>query len=94
MLRQEPFDPLLFLERQLKLTVRLDETGSILVHGVSCLSAEKQRQVRWVVRTYAGLLRLQLNASKPELRPSVRKLMAQGKVEIKNGRYYLKEWAW
>jgi len=91
MLRQEPFDPLLFLERQLKLRVRLDETGSILVHGVSYLSAEKQRQVRWVVRTYAGLLRLQLNASKPELRPSVRKLMAQGKVEIKNGRYYLKE---
>ena len=92
MLRQEPpFDPLIFLERQLLLTVRLDEDGSrILVYGVSGLYPRKQRQVTWVVRTYAGLLRLQLNASKPELRPSVRKLMAQGKVGIKNGRYYLR----
>ncbi|MEF8942524.1 MAG: hypothetical protein V5B78_06975 [Desulfohalobiaceae bacterium] len=45
MLSQEPFDPLIILERQLKLTVRRDEAGSILVYGVSYLSAEKQRQV-------------------------------------------------
>lgn len=91
MLTQEPFDPLIFLERQLLLTVRLDESGNILVYGVSGLSPGKRRQVSWVVRTYAGLLRLQLKASKPELRPSVRKLMAQGKVGIKKGRYYLRE---
>lgn len=91
MLTQEPFDPLIFLERQLLLTVRLDESGNILVYGVSGLSPVKRRQVSWVVRTYAGLLRLQLKASKPELRPSVRKLMAQGKVGIKKGRYYLRE---
>ena len=90
MLRQEPFDPLIFLERQLLLTVRMEETGTILVYGISKLHSNKQKQVSWTVRTYAGLLRLQLNASKPELRPSVQKLMAQGKVGIKNGRYYLR----
>ena len=81
MLKEEPFDPLIFLERQLLLTVRLDEAGSILVYGVSALSSAKKKQVSWVVRTYAGLLRLQLKASRPELRPSVQKLMAQQGVE-------------
>ena len=56
MLKEEPFDPLMFLERQLLLTVRLDEDGSILVYGVSALSSAKKKQVSWVVRTYAGLL--------------------------------------
>jgi hypothetical protein len=91
MLKEEPFDPLKFLEHQLLLTVRLDEDGSrILVYGVSGLSPGKRKQVTWVVRTYAGLLRLQLKASKPELRPSVRKLLAQGKVAIKDGKYHLR----
>lgn len=69
------------------LTVRLDEAGRILLYGMSGLHPRKKGQATWVVRTYEGLLRLQLDATKPELRPSVRKLMAQGKVEIVNGRY-------
>lgn len=69
MLKEESFDPLIFLERQLQLTARLDQGGSILVCGVSGLSAEKKKQVSWVMRTYTSLLSLQLNASKPKLRP-------------------------
>jgi hypothetical protein len=90
MLKRVPFDPLKFLEHQLLLTVRLDEASTILVYGASSLAPRRQQQVTWIVRTHAGLLRLQLYAYRPELRPSVRKLMAQGKVEIVNERYRVK----
>jgi len=61
-----------------------------VLDGLAALPEEKQRQARNVVRAYPRLLELQLDAPKRELRPSVRKLMAQGKVEIVNGRYRVK----
>ena len=91
MLRQEPFDPLKFLERILHLKVHYSKRGThIVLDGVAALPEEKQRQAWWVVRTYKRLLQIQLDAPKREMRPSVRKLLAQGKVTIKNGRYFLR----
>ena len=88
MLRRKPFDPLLFLERTLELRVYYSKTGShIVLDGIAALSEDKQRQARQVVRLYPRILELQMDAPKRELRSSIRKLLAQGKVEIVNGRY-------
>ena len=43
---------------------------------------------------YPRILELQMDAPKRELRPSIRKLMAQGKVKIVKGRYRVKGKAW
>ena len=86
-----PFDPLLFLERTLRLKVFYSKRGThIVLHGLAALSKERQRQARWVVAHYPWILELQLDAPTRELRPSIRKLMAQGKVEIVKGRYRVK----
>ena len=91
MLRQEPFDPLKFLERTLRLDVYYSKRGThIVLEGLAALPEEKQHQAWWVVRTYKKLLQVQLDAPKREMRPSVRKLLAQGKVAIKDGKYYLR----
>lgn len=37
--------------------------------------------------TYEGLLRMQLDAPRRELRPSLQKLIAQGRLSIGNDRY-------
>lgn len=88
MLRQEPFAPLKFLERTLRLHVHYSKRGiHIVLDGLAALAEEKQRQAQNVVRSYPRLLELQLDAPKGELRPSVRKLLAQGKVETVDGRY-------
>ena len=83
------FDPLGFLERQLRLKVELARSGKILLYGLNGLSAQKRRQAFKVVHVYDKLLRMQLDAPKPELRPSVNKLLAQGKIVIKDGKYVL-----
>lgn len=61
-----------------------------MLDGLAALPEEKQQQARNVVRVYPKLLELQLDAPKRELRPSIRKLLAQGKVEIVKGRYRMK----
>lgn len=86
MLTQKPFDPLLFLERTLELKVYYSKRGThIVLDGLAALPEEKQRQARNVVSAYPRLLELQLDAPKRELRPSVHKLLAQGKVGIVRG---------
>ena len=42
-----------------------------------------------MVKVYDKLLRMQLDAPKRELRPSVNKLLAQGKIVIKDKKYVL-----
>jgi hypothetical protein len=87
MLRRDPFDPLHYLERTIRVKVRLREDGRIVLDGLHRLSQQNRRRAAWVLRTYDRLLRLQLDAPKPELRPSVRKLLAQGKLRIVEGKY-------
>ncbi len=85
--KQRPFDPLRFLQGYMRLEVSLDIRGNIVVDGRSRLEPEHWKQVRWVLNTYDKLLRMQLDAPDKELRPSVRKLLAQGKIVIRGGRY-------
>jgi hypothetical protein len=87
MLRRDPFDPLHYLERAIRVKVRLEKGGRIVLDGLGRLSQQNRRRAMWVLRTYEKLLRLQLDAPKPELRPSIRKLIAQGKLRIVNGTY-------
>jgi hypothetical protein len=83
------FDPLRFLEVQLRLQVTLGRDGKILLHGLNDLSPKRRQQAFKVVKIYDKLLRMQLDAPTRELRPSVNKLLAQGKVVIKNKKYVL-----
>ena len=83
------FDPLRFLEVQLRLQVKLDQNGKILLYGLNDLSAKRRQQAFKVVKVYDKLLRMQLDAPTRELRPSVNKLLAQGKIVIKNKKYVL-----
>ena len=89
-MRRTPiFDPLRYLEHQLLLKVHLAPNGRILLYGMSDLSAERRQQAMKVLEAYDKLLRMQLDAPATELRPSVNKLLAQGKIIIKHGKYIL-----
>ena len=81
------FDPLRLLEHQLLLNVYQGQDGGIYLQGIGSLPHRKRKQAKWVLDNYEGLLRLQLDAPKKRLRPSVQKLLAQGKIRIVNGRY-------
>ncbi|MFO7801705.1 MAG: hypothetical protein R6V55_05375 [Desulfovermiculus sp.] len=83
------FDPLRFLEVQLRLQVKLAPNGKIHLYGLNDLSAKRRQQAFKVVQVYDKLLRMQLDAPTRELRPSVNKLLAQGKIVIKNKKYVL-----
>ena len=84
MLTRKPFDPLLFLERTLELRVYYFKRGNhIVLDGLAALPEEKQNQARQVVRMYPRILELQMDTQKLGLRPSIRKLMAQGKVRAR-----------
>jgi hypothetical protein len=78
------FDPLFFLQRELRLKVWINRQERILLDGLGRLGPDKRRQALWVVNTYDKLLRLQL---KDPGRPSVYKLIAQGKLKIQRGRF-------
>jgi hypothetical protein len=56
--------------------VQLGQNGKILLYGLNVLSAKRQQQAFNVVKVYDKLLRMQLDAPKPELRPSVNELLA------------------
>lgn len=47
----------------------------------------KRRHVWQVVKMYDKLLRIQLDAPNEGMRPSVRKLLAQGKIKAEDGMY-------
>jgi len=84
-----PFDPLQFLQSEMRLSLDLDSKGNILVEGMNHLLPHQYKQAKAVLKTYDKLLRLQLNAPSKRMRPSVRKLLAQGKIEIRAGVYVL-----
>ena len=85
-----PFDPLQFLY-SLRLDVRIGKNGKIVLDGMQPLPKERRREALWVVRIYDKLLRMQLEAPHEGMRPSVRKLMAQGKIKVEEGRYVMGE---
>jgi hypothetical protein len=82
-----PFDPLQFLEQDLGLEIRLNSKGQIVADGFFLLPLERREQAENVMRIYHRLLLMQLDAPKRSMRPSVRKLLAQGKIEIVNRKY-------
>lgn len=51
------------------------------------LAPRHRKRAKWVLDTYDRLLDMQLDAPKRKVRPSVRKLLAQGKIVIRGGRY-------
>ena len=81
-----PFDPLKYLN-SLRLDVRLDKEGKIVLDGMKNVPGHKRHQVWHVVKEYDKLLRMQLDAPNEGMRPSVRKLLAQGKLKTKDGKY-------
>jgi len=85
------FDPLRFLEVQLRLQVTVGQNGKIMLYGLNDLSAKRRQQAFKVVKVYDKLLRMQLDAPTSELRPSVNKLLAQGKIVIKKKKYKLNQ---
>ena len=85
-----PFDQLKLLH-SMRLDVELDSKGQITVHGMRFLEPDKAQQARNVLQIYDKLLRMQLDAPSKTMRPSVRKLLALGKVEIRGGIYVLPE---
>ena len=58
---------------------------------VNYLLPHQHKQAKAVLKTYDKLLRLQLAAPSKRMRPSVRKLLAQGKIEIRSGQYVLSD---
>ena len=82
-----PFDPLQYLEYELRLDLSLDSQGGIVVKGMWSLHPHQNQKVQVILKTYDKLLRLQLDAPSRKIRPSVRKLLAQGKIAIRDGQY-------
>ncbi len=89
MIGRSLFDPLIFLERELRLEVIMEPNGHIRLEGLGRIPANKRRKAMKVVKTYKELLRLQLDVSDKKMRPSVQKLIAQGKIRLEKG-YYVK----
>ena len=82
------FDPLFFLEYDLRLDVSLEGNGHIRLDGLNSIPAHQRRMAMNTVRIYKGLLSMQLDAPR-RMRPSVQKLIAQGKIRLEKG-YYVK----
>lgn len=82
-----PFDPLRFLQVEYSLELSLDSSGNIVADGMRSLYPHQKNKAKAVLSTYGKLLRLQLDAPSRSMRPSVRKLLAQGKIEIRGGQY-------
>jgi hypothetical protein len=81
-----PFDPLSYLE-SLYLDLFLDPSGNVVAEGMWSLEPHQKKKAKTILRIYDKLLRLQLDAPSESMRPSVRKLLAQGKIEIRDGQY-------
>lgn len=85
------FDPHLYLEYELRLDISLDSKGNVIAKGIWSLLPHQQKKARAVLKTYDRLLKLQLDPPNKRMRPSVRKLLAQGKIEIRDGQYVTRE---
>ncbi|HMB30626.1 MAG TPA: hypothetical protein VKN82_02245 [Desulfohalobiaceae bacterium] len=80
------FDPLFFLEYDLRLTVSLEGNGYIRLDGLRILPAHQRRMTMKYIRIYKGLLCMQQDAPR-RMRPSLQKLIAQGKIRLEKGQY-------
>jgi hypothetical protein len=78
------FDPLHFLQRNLKCQVVLDKQGEVRLSFAFKQQQPTILKARKVLQAYRGLLKFQLENGGA----SVRKLMAQGKLKIEGGRFY------
>lgn len=58
-----------------------------MLEGLFRLPLDKRRQAQNVLKIYNKLLLMQLDAPSRSMRPSVRKLLAQGKIMIVDGKY-------
>lgn len=67
MFKGNPFDPLNYLERQLRLRVNHSKDDRILVGGLSRLPEHRKEKAVWVVNNYKELLKMQLDAESNEL---------------------------
>ena len=84
-------EPLKFLERILHLDVYYSKRRThIVLDGLNALTKKKQHQAWWVIITYKKLLQVQLDSPKRKMRPSVRKMLAQGKLKFVNRGYRVK----
>jgi len=79
------FDPLLYLENELRCRVSLEAAGEVRLQFDRQHSDENIRKAKAVAKRYARLLALQLR----EGRKSVQKLMAHGKIRLVAGQYRL-----
>ena len=84
-----PFDPLQLLTAELGLDLHLDPKDNIVCKDIWRLPPHQQKQAKAVLRIYNKLLRMQLDVPSESVRSSVRKLLAQGKIEIKSEQYVL-----
>ena len=85
---RRPFDPLRYL-KELRLDVQLGKDSRIQLLGVNALPPQRRQKAFKVIEVYEKLLRMQLDSPTPEMRPSINKLLAQGKIVIKDGKYFL-----
>lgn len=79
------FDPLRYLEREIRCEVVLDDTGAVRLKFDRQHNPENIKKARAVAKRYDRLLTLQLS----EGGQSVQKLLALGKIKLVGGRYRL-----
>jgi hypothetical protein len=77
------FDPLRYLRRNLKCEVTLDPNGEIRLVFAGWQQEPTIRKARAVLHSYRSLIKFQLENNGA----SVRKLLAQGKIQLKDGRF-------
>jgi hypothetical protein len=77
------FDPLRYLRRNLKCEVALDPSGEVRLAFARWQQQPTIGKARAVLESYRALVRLQVENDGA----SVRKLLAQGKIELRGGRY-------
>jgi hypothetical protein len=78
------FDPLRYLREELHAKVFVDDMGAIRANLSRWDNKPiQQHRVRWCIENYEPLIKLQLEHGGA----SVQKLLAQGHLELENGRY-------
>jgi hypothetical protein len=80
---QQLFDPLRYLRRNLKCEVTLDPNGEIRLVFAGWQQEPTIRKARAVLHSYRSLIKFQLENNGA----SVRKLLAQGKIQLRDGRF-------
>jgi hypothetical protein len=80
---QQLFDPLRYLRRNLKCEATLDPSGEVRLVFAGWQQEPTLHKARAVLRSHHAMIKLQLENNGA----SVRKLLAQGKIELRDGRF-------